>query len=385
MEPAASSRLITDSAGRARARGASPPRAGYVDSLLRGASKAELSDYSGALLRAERATGQLAGALQCLPDPEAVVAMLRRQEAVASGGLEGVQASMLDLLDAESGLVAMGPGRDVAELRALSEQLARPGEGPWCEKLQYVHDHLLRGMGQRNVGLRRDNTWLGVSGATRAEAVHVPPPPQEIPLLLGEWQDFITQPDVLHPLHTLALAYAQFEAIHPYQSANGRVVRWFLQHYLISRKLLSHPALLWSDALRRDAAMAHQARHALRVQNDPRDWTLLFLKTYATAATETASSVRRVVALRERQRATLAAEFGRIAGIANTVLDALIAQPMLTIKDIITLTGQTFPAANELAQRLVRAGILVEVTGQARNRRFRYAAYARIFVSEEMT
>lgn len=37
------------------------------------------------------------------------------------------------------------------------------------------------------------------------------------------------------------------------------------------------------------------------------------------------------------------------------------------------------PAANQLVERLVAVGILVEITGQARNRRFRYDAYVSLF------
>ena len=43
------------------------------------------------------------------------------------------------------------------------------------------------------------------------------------------------------------------------------------------------------------------------------------------------------------------------------------------------LTGTTFTAANALVERFVEAGILVEITGQARYRRFRYEAYTRLF------
>jgi hypothetical protein len=38
-----------------------------------------------------------------------------------------------------------------------------------------------------------------------------------------------------------------------------------------------------------------------------------------------------------------------------------------------------YPAANELVGRLARIGILTEVTGRVRNRRFRYDGYIRLF------
>jgi hypothetical protein len=102
------------------------------------------------------------------------------------------------------------------------------------------------------------------------------------------------------------------------------------------------------------------------------------------AALETAEMVQRIVALRERHRSQISTGFGRVVPQALCIVDALIARPMLGVKDIIELTGTSFPAANELAQRLVRAGILAEVTGNARNRRFRYAPYVRIHSDSEL-
>jgi hypothetical protein len=89
------------------------------------------------------------------------------------------------------------------------------------------------------------------------------------------------------------------------------------------------------------------------------------------------------MALREQHRRDIGALFGRSTAQGLLVLDALMAQPMLGVKALIELTGLSFPAANELALRLVRAGVLVEVTGNARNRCFRYAPYVRIFIPED--
>ena len=49
------------------------------------------------------------------------------------------------------------------------------------------------------------------------------------------------------------------------------------------------------------------------------------------------------------------------------------------MNEVRDLTGTTYPAANQLVERLVKIGILSEITGQARNRRFRYDAYVRLF------
>lgn len=47
--------------------------------------------------------------------------------------------------------------------------------------------------------------------------------------------------------------------------------------------------------------------------------------------------------------------------------------------DVQELTGTTYAAANQLVSRLVELGILLEITGYARNRRFRYEPYVALF------
>ncbi len=46
---------------------------------------------------------------------------------------------------------------------------------------------------------------------------------------------------------------------------------------------------------------------------------------------------------------------------------------------MIELTRMSFPSANDLTKRFVKHGLLTEITGQVRNRRFRYTPYIKIF------
>lgn len=43
------------------------------------------------------------------------------------------------------------------------------------------------------------------------------------------------------------------------------------------------------------------------------------------------------------------------------------------------LTRTTYASANALVSRLTHVGVLEEMTGNARNRRFRYASYIALF------
>jgi hypothetical protein len=51
-------------------------------------------------------------------------------------------------------------------------------------------------------------------------------------------------------------------------------------------------------------------------------------------------------------------------------------------RDVQALLGITFAGANQIVSRLAALGLLTEITGNARNRRFRYEPYVRVFMED---
>jgi len=51
----------------------------------------------------------------------------------------------------------------------------------------------------------------------------------------------------------------------------------------------------------------------------------------------------------------------------------------MSVKDVQALLGTTFAGANQIVRRLTDLGVLSEVTGRSRHRRFRYDAYVKLF------
>ena len=70
---------------------------------------------------------------------------------------------------------------------------------------------------------------------------------------------------------------------------------------------------------------------------------------------------------------------GRAAGNGQRVLERLYEHPIVSVNDVQSWIGTTYPAANELVTRMVASGILREFTGQSRNRRFEYQQYIELF------
>jgi Fic family protein len=120
----------------------------------------------------------------------------------------------------------------------------------------------------------------------------------------------------------------------------------------------------------------------VRDRGDWEDWLAFFLRGVAEVSVEAANPARRILALREEHRTAITSGLGRAAGNGHKVLETLFDRPIVTVADIEAMTGTSYAAANNLVARLADLGILHEVTGYSRNRRFRYDPYVRLFSDE---
>jgi Fic family protein len=109
------------------------------------------------------------------------------------------------------------------------------------------------------------------------------------------------------------------------------------------------------------------------------DWLQFFLRGVAEVSVQATETSRRILMLRETHRNLITENLGYAAGNGHRVLERLYERPIVSVNVVRDLTGTTYPAANQLVERLVKIGVLAEITGQARNRRFRYDAYVRLF------
>ncbi len=127
-------------------------------------------------------------------------------------------------------------------------ELARPKGLSLSMRLVHgVHRRLMkgvRGASKQPGEVRRSQNWVG--GTRPSNAVYVPPPPDEVPRLLGELERYIHAEDSLPPLVRAGLVHVQFESIHPYMDGSGRVGRLLIALLLEHWKLLSAPLLYLS-------------------------------------------------------------------------------------------------------------------------------------------
>jgi len=346
-----------------------------------------IGDIAALLSAADRALGRLDGSVLTLPNPDLFVFMYVRKEAVLSSQIEGTQSSLQDLLAAEAELFDLGLPRDVEEVlnyvRAMNHGLSRLAELPVSVRLiREIHSQLLQGVrgGRLQPGeLRTSQNWIGPAGCTLASATFVPPPHHEVPQALGELEKFLHETDTLPPLIKIALAHVQFETIHPFLDGNGRVGRLLITFLLTERSVLHKPVLYLSYYFKQHRQAYYEHLQAVRDRGDWEGWLIFFLRGVIEVAEEAANTARKILQLREQHRATITEHLGRSAGNGLRVLESLFDRPIVSVANVQQQTNTTYAAANTLVARLVKHGILHEMTGYARNRRFRYAAYISLF------
>lgn len=352
-------------------------------------------DLSGALhdllSEADYALGRLDGAIFTLPNPDLFVLMYVRKEAVLSSQIEGTQSSLQDVLAAEAHLSDPNAPSDVGEVinyvRAMNHGLARLAELPVSVRLiREIHAELLRGIrgGRLAPGeMRTSQNWIGPKGCTLAEATFIPPPPDEVPKALGDLERFLHAERRLPVLVQVGVAHAQFETIHPFLDGNGRVGRLLITFLLTERGRLSRPVLYLSHYFKRHRFEYYERLQSVRDTGDWEGWLEFFLRGVAEVGAEATRTAAAILAMREEYRARITERLGRAAGNGHKVMDNLFDHPIVTAATAREWLDVTPTAAYRFIDRLVDIGMLREITGYARNRRFRFDPYLRLFEDSE--
>ncbi len=350
----------------------------------------EISDELQAWLsKADRSLGRLDGSIQTLPDPDLFVYMYVRKEAVLSSQIEGTQSSLSHLLKREAEVLDLDTPQDVNEVinyvGAMNLGLRLLDKLPVSTRLvKEIHQKLLenvRGQEQNPGYLRTSQNWIGPAGCQIRDATFVPPAPADMVEALSDWEKFLHESDGLPLLVKIGLAHAQFETIHPFLDGNGRVGRLLITLLLCEKQVLLKPVLYLSYYFKQNRQEYYDLLQRTRDAGDWESWIKFFVKGVDDISQQATQTAREIVELRERHRTLIVDSFGQVAGNGLKVLEHLFSQPIISVKRIMNLTGVTFAAANQLMRRFEKAGVLVEITGQARNRRYQYNDYVNLFAS----
>lgn len=334
-------------------------------------------DFLKLVADAERILGRLSGIGYLVPNPDFLVIPYTRLEAVASSRIEGTQASLSELFFFEADTEKPAPTSDVREVRnyvsALNDGIALLDKLPLSLRLiREVHARLMKGVrggsSDKTPGVfRASQNWIGGYGFNLEEATYVPPPPEDLMTVLGDWEKFLNEKNTNLPLLVqCALLHYQFEAIHPFLDGNGRIGRLMIILFLIERQALPHPLLYLSHYFERNRQEYYDLLLRVSQLGDWESWVKFFLKGVILQGEHAIGSAKRIIDQREKYRREL--QMGKASASVLALLDLVFINPYLDIQLAAGRLGISYPTSQKAIYRLEDAGILEEITGQQRGR-----------------
>lgn len=298
----------------------------------------------------------------------ALSGFLLRSESVATSRIERIDADLDDIARASIGQIAGDSARQItAAAAALLRLIDTSGSGITEVGLLRAHHDLLSEdpLERAHAGRYRDRqNWLGGSDFTPRDAVHVPPPHDLVPSLMADLVEFANRTD-LPSMAQAALAHAQFESIHPFTDGNGRIGRGLINGVFRARQLTTRVAVPVASVML--AEVDDYFDHLAAYRNGDTEGIVHHLAVATITASEASLvSAERLTGITEAW--TEAAGRPRPQAVARMLIDRLLANPVLTYRTAVTVTGASQAGVYRAIDRLTDAGVLTEITGKGRDR-----------------
>jgi Fic family protein len=271
-------------------------------------------------------------------------------------------------------------------VKALEHGLARvKAEGSikafTSDLIKEMHLHLMDGVRDSNgkPGEFRDRqNWIG--GFRRIyDARFVPPPPDHVQACVEDLvlmlqytpaeEDHLEIPIVIR----MAIAHAQFEAIHPFMDGNGRVGRILLPLMLAAE---GYPPVYLAGFLKVNQQAYYDSLLAVQLKGEWTEWVRFFATGVEVAARESIQTAQDLTAILERWQRELRELNVRADAVAHRLPELVIGTPVVTAGKVADALGISFPSANNALALLEKRGILVQ-PGTKRQRK-------RTFVAQEV-
>lgn len=323
------------------------------------------------LSRANYLLGKLAREGSLLPNPHLLIRPFITKEAVLSSQIEGTQASISEILEAESHITIPTQSYDIQEvnnyIKALEYGINRLEEFPLSLRLiKEIHEQLMQGVRGSHATpgeFRHSQNWIGSPGCTLNTAKFVPPPPDYLMESLGHFESFLHNrewPSLIH----IALCHYQLEAIHPFLDGNGRIGRLLIVLLLIEQKLLPSPILYLSAFFEATRNEYYRLLYSVSKNGTWEEWLIYFLNGIAIQSEDVLSRAERINHLLAQWKLR-AAETS--SSVALRMIDQLAMNPFLTTKKTAVNLEVAYTTAQRGIQKLEALNIIKKINTHKRD------------------
>jgi Fic family protein len=201
-----------------------------------------------------------------------------------------------------------------------------------------------------------------------------PPAPEDIALCMNDMQRYIKREDAIDALIKTALLHYQLEAVHPFESGNGKIGRILIALYLFEKNVLRHTLLPISEFLQTHKVEYFDRIRAVHDFGKYEQWVKFFLQVLAATADTTIKRTEKALRLRERNMELIHAE----SKDAKYLPKAYWYIEKHVFSDVTSLAGDlgiSYNTAARVVRTLVNLGILKVLKEQMRNRIYFYAGF----------
>lgn len=337
------------------------------------------------LEKAAMKLGELNSYSKLVPNIDLFIQLHVAKEAVISSKIEGTQTQMDEaLLDEDE--IAPDRKNDWKEvnnyIKSINQAIAELESLPISSRLlKRTHQILMssvRGENKQPGEFRISQNWIG--GNSLADAAFIPPHHMHVNALMSDLEKFLHNEDFHVPaLIKIGIAHYQFETIHPFLDGNGRIGRLLITLFLVDQKILNKPLLYLSAYFEKNKGLYYDNLTFVRTKNDMKQWLKYFLVGVAETAENATQTLSKLLELKDRLETALNTRLGKKSRNAHKLIQHLFKKPVIHVNHIKEVTNSTYKTANDLVSDFVAAGILVEMTGNRRNRIFVFDEYLQLF------
>jgi Fic family protein len=305
-----------------------------------------------------------------MPNPKIFERTFVTKEAVLSSKIEGTDATLDEVLDADAGgeqaderlrddiievvnyRKALNLGLELLKKRPLDEIL-----------LKKMHEVLLsdgRGANRDPGNFRRSGVYIGKPGAGIEKASYIPPSSNKIAPLMSNLLNYIHSDEKVDDLVKIAVSHYQFESIHPFLDGNGRVGRLMITLLLQDKNLLHFPYLYISEYFERNRQDYYDSLCNVSTDGLWSNWIRYFLIGIYNQSNQIIESVEKVSDLYKNLQPrfiNISHEYGL------QLLDTLFSWPIFNesiLYEQMQLNSHT--TGYTMIDKLIEGGLVIDLT-----------------------
>jgi Fic family protein len=309
--------------------------------------------------KANKAIFQLNGLLRTLENHEMVLQPLRVKEAVESSGVENINTTISEALQAELfSSEKLTP--EQKEIKNYKKALLYGFEE--IQKKEYLATNdfieIQRKLGIKHPGVRNlPGTKIG--NRTTGETYYTPPDGEIIirDLLKNFEEYYNNSEDDPDYLIKMAILHYQFEAIHPFFDGNGRTGRILMVLYLVLQKNLISPTLFISQYINKNRSEYYRLLREVTFKDNWKEWVLFILDAIETQAGKTNKTIIDILDLKAEFKKNVLSKF--TFTYAQELLAYIFSNAFYTQAQLISNTPiKSNKTAGEYLNSLEEKGVL---------------------------